>query len=431
MEGQENTNQSITIVGAGISGLFCAYAAVKRGYHVRIIEKNEQVGGILSTSQVANLGSAESAAHSFFNNFDMEDLCDDIGLELLPAQTKAKKHYLLRKGLPQKWPLDWMESLELLSSFFLHLFSLKPKKHELLSDWSLRVFGGAATQYIVLPAFQGIYGRDPSALSATLLFKRFSLRKKRKIHRKRKLKIKGCVAPKYGMGDLVAKLESYLKTHNADFILSHEFTREELVEVLARNEKIILATPLYVTSQLVADHLPGFAAASSTVHFVDLMNATVFFKREDAWLDGYGILLPRIERYETLGITFNTNTFDNRSSQPEFVSETWIYKDELLKLTDEQVQKLIVAERQRLTSKNVAPLGIKIHRWKKAIPYYDVTLERLLEQESFLSAPSKGIAFSGNWVGALGLGRMLSEHIDTVEKFTGEKFTDPKALEHS
>ncbi|PYS44877.1 MAG: hypothetical protein DMF71_01990 [Acidobacteria bacterium] len=40
---------TITVVGAGFSGLVTAYYLVKAGEHVRVLEKSSRAGGLLQT----------------------------------------------------------------------------------------------------------------------------------------------------------------------------------------------------------------------------------------------------------------------------------------------------------------------------------------------------------------------------------------------
>lgn len=58
-------NNSIAIVGGGISGLYIANKLLERGYHVTIFEKASRLGGRVHTVQVEGLGNIETGAGRF------------------------------------------------------------------------------------------------------------------------------------------------------------------------------------------------------------------------------------------------------------------------------------------------------------------------------------------------------------------------------
>jgi oxygen-dependent protoporphyrinogen oxidase len=418
--------KKVHIVGGGISGLLCAYYA-SRIPNCRVVlhEKSSRLGGLISTEVLEGYGLIESAANSITRSEELRELCEDLGLDLLSTKVESKKRYIYRKDEAKRWPLTFLETLKAAIFFLSHLFVLKPKKNETIGSWSLRVFGEAFTRRLALPALQGVYANEPSGLSAKLVLSRFFETNDKKAKQKAALKAKSeeprkqsfSLAPKNGMGEFITALERRIQS-NVEIRYQSTFGPHNLAEALARDEKIILCTPLHISSEIVKDLFPAFHSASGVVSYVDMVSVTVFFEKASSkWLSGFGLLFPRQEKIEALGVLFNDDIFENRVVSETLSSETWLYKEELINLTDEQILDLLVRERSLLSKKSSKPLSSKVSRWKKAFPYYDINLERLLEQDVYLESPQKGVLFAGNWTGALSLGKMLTQHHLKVQEF--------------
>lgn len=413
-------SKKLHVVGAGFSGLHSAYWAKKFGWEVTVYEKAARPGGLISSELVPDFGLIESAANSIIANHDIEALCAEMGLDILSAKESSKKRYLLRKGKLHRWPLSFLETLETIFTVLMHLFVLKPRKAEPLHAWSERCLGPSFTQNVLFPALQGVYGKEPSLLSATLVISRLFNRKKNPEFKGIKRKFFGAVSFKAGLGELIANLESSLKKSGAEIHYSTEVTREQVEGWLNNKERVLFATPLRVTAALLKNISPAFYSAASQVQYADLLSITAFFKKTPTrWMDGFGVLIPRNEKLEVLGVLSPCSTFPHRIvDEDKWISETWIFKDEILNLSDAQVLSLIQEERKRLSGGQTEPIeAYRLYRWPGAFPYYDVALERLLEQESYQQLSQYGIGLVGNWTGALSLSKMIPSQKAFIRSF--------------
>src|SRR5256885_543268 len=109
---------TITVVGAGFSGLVTAYYLVKSGARVRVIEKSSRVGGLLQTIKT-EYGLVETAANGIRNTARLEAMCADIGVQLQPTKREARKRFIYR-AKPRQWPLRLGESISLAGRAALH-----------------------------------------------------------------------------------------------------------------------------------------------------------------------------------------------------------------------------------------------------------------------------------------------------------------------
>ncbi|NDD93210.1 hypothetical protein EBZ37_14165, partial [bacterium] len=198
------------VIGGGFTGTLAAYFLVKRGYQVRLIDNQPKLGGLIQTLPHP-FGDIETAANGFMSNSLIEGIADEIGAELVPASSLAKKNrWLWVDGHAQRWPLSILETLgfglRVLWGFLTQ--SMAPRKQESLEHWGLRTLGGPATRKILSTAMLGIYASPISELSASLVVGRFFEKSSRP--KKPRARLRGTVAPKRGMGEWFEKMHAYL-----------------------------------------------------------------------------------------------------------------------------------------------------------------------------------------------------------------------------
>src|SRR5437588_10903006 len=207
---------TITVVGAGFSGLVTAYYLVKAGERVRVLEKSWRAGGLLQTIHTEH-GLVETAANGIRNSARLEALCADIGVPLQAARREARKRFIYRKR-PRQWPLTIGETLSLAGRFVTHMGSLRPRQFETIAEWGRRVLGRGAAKYFLAPALGGIYAGDPQRLSASLIFRRADLPTDLEVERGAGGKNRGTVAPPQGMQQLTDGLFNFLERSGVEFL---------------------------------------------------------------------------------------------------------------------------------------------------------------------------------------------------------------------
>src|SRR6266849_1698016 len=146
---------TITVVGAGFSGLATAYFLTKQGLKVRIIEKTDRAGGLIKTIRTPH-GLIETAANGLLNSARLEAMCADIEVPLLATRRAGRKRFIFR-GRPKQIPLDPSEILKLAWRFTRNVIKLRPQQFETIGEWGSRVVGEGATDYLLTPALGGIY----------------------------------------------------------------------------------------------------------------------------------------------------------------------------------------------------------------------------------------------------------------------------------
>ncbi len=398
--------QTIKVVGAGFSGLVTAYYLVKDGFNVRICEQSSRAGGLIKTIQTPH-GLVETAANGVLNSARLEALCADIGVPLLPTRRDGRKRFIFR-GKPRQLPLNISDVFNLGVRLAASAMSLRPRQFETIAEWGSRVLGRGATNYLLVPALGGIYAGDPERLSASLIFGRAALPDHLCTNRPARAKMRGTVAPTQGMQQLIDGLADHLKRAGVEFVFDHRAQAEA-------SEPTAVCLSARSAAEFLADISPEVSHALRRIEMLSLVTATSFYAPEAGRLKGFGCLFPRDQGFRARGGLFNDCIFEGRGPAH---TETWIFGGALdadvVNLSDQELAELIADERERFFGKHDPALDVQITRWPNALPHYSIELERIL---TTLPSPPTNIALVGNYLGRIGLGKILERAACVAEDF--------------
>jgi len=397
---------TITVVGAGFSGLTTAYFLTKHGFKVRIIEKADRAGGLIKTIRTEH-GLVETAANGLLSSARLEAMCAEIGVPLIATRRDAHKRFIYR-GKPKQLPLRAGDMIALSARFAVNSVRLRPRPFETVSHWGRRVLGRGATNYLLIPALGGIYAGDPNRLSAGLIFGKAKLPDHLHTNRPAKWKLRGTVAPPNGMQQLIDGLREHLARAGVEFLFNHD------EKANARDPAVICLSASAAANDL-SEVGPELSDALQRIEMLSLATVTCFYGSDAAKLNGFGCLFPRDQGFRSRGVLFNTSIFEGRGPAH---AETWIFGGALdvdvVNLSDEAFAEIIAAERERFYGAHNEPLDIRITRWPNALPHYTVDLEKIL---TTLPSPPANIAVVGNYLGRIGLAKILERAAVVAEDF--------------
>jgi oxygen-dependent protoporphyrinogen oxidase len=402
----------VKVVGAGFSGLVTAYYLVKEGFQVQIVEKNSRVGGLIRTIQTPQ-GPVETAANGIRNSRRLEAMCADIGVSLEPTRREARARFIYR-GRPRRFPLTVAEVLRLGFRFAGSAISLRPRPLETIAEWGRRIVGAAATNYFLAPALGGIYAGDPERLSASLIFGQVALPAHLQTTRPERPKLHGTVAPARGMQQLIDRLCDYLGRAGVECVLDHEAK-------IAPGEQVIVCTSANAAADCLAEISPQLSESLRQIEMMPVVTATCHYDPTAAKLNGFGCLFPRGEGFRARGVLFNECIFAGRGPAH---SETWIFGGALdpaiVELTDEKLMQVIANEREKFYGERQEPIGIHLTSWPQGLPHYSIDLERILAE---LPAPPANVALVGNYLGRIGLAKLVERAAFVAQTFRGSSQT--------
>src|SRR5438067_3474697 len=335
---------SITVVGAGFSGLATAYFLIKRGFKVRIVEKSNRAGGLIETLQTEH-GLVEKAANGILSSAKLEAIAADVGVPLLTTQREGRKRFIYRSK-PRQLPLNVFEMLKTGARVATHATSLSPRPFESIGEWGRRVGGGAATDYLLIPVLGGIYAGDPDRLSASLIFGKAKLPDHLRTNQPEKGKLHGTVAPPQGMQQLTDGLRAWLEQAGAEFVFN-----VDSIDVGVQ-DPIVICLSANTAADVLCDLAPELNQALCGIEMLSLVTVTAFYQPDAAKVNGFGCLFPRDQGFRARGVLFNNSIFEGRGPAH---SETWIFGGaldaDIIELGDDQLSDLIAAERGRFHGK--------------------------------------------------------------------------------
>jgi oxygen-dependent protoporphyrinogen oxidase len=312
---------------------------------------------------------------------------------------------------------------------------------ETLGAFVTRRLGRAAYENLIEPLMSGIYAGDGDKLSLKSTFPylrdlelehgglvkgALALRRERM----RKARANGSspsptpgsrsifLTPMTGLAEIVEVLIHHLENSGVNLRLRETVQKVGQVagrySVLLTNgeaitaDRVILATPSFVTADLVSDLAPDLAAELRSIDYVSTATVTLAYRESDLPrpLDGYGYVIPRREGRKALACTWTSTKFPHRAPEGYALLRVFIGRagQESEIAWDETTLLTIAQEELRLTLGITAkPLLWRIFTWEKAMPQYNLGHpERLKRIERRLSA-YPGLALAGNAYQGIGI----------------------------
>jgi len=180
--------KKVIIIGGGISGLTAAYLFANSGkYEVHIVEKSDNLGGLLKSFNYGEFGHFDYGAHNILETGIKE--LDEFYYNLLPeekwqatttvnGQIRALTGLMYNKKLQQNSPfIDLREDKnikEYIGDFFENLNENSGDLENIYSrdaySYALHLFGEKITDDVIVPAIEKLYNRHPRELNTMVLF---------------------------------------------------------------------------------------------------------------------------------------------------------------------------------------------------------------------------------------------------------------------
>jgi protoporphyrinogen/coproporphyrinogen III oxidase len=165
--------KKIAVIGAGISGLTCAYELQKAGHDVEVFEKDSLVGGRMSTRTKEDLPFDIGADHLGGVYRSIESYCKELGVPWVPMI--APKYAIRRSG--KLYPA--YKVVKMLDQFRLAVYGKRLKKEtdffnlsttvdedsENVYDYSKRVLGKDSANYLAEGLINGYQFHRASEVS--------------------------------------------------------------------------------------------------------------------------------------------------------------------------------------------------------------------------------------------------------------------------
>ncbi len=451
----------IVVVGGGIAGLSAAYYAQKNipDTHVTLIESASQWGGKITTDRVsfgdgADAFIIEGGPDTFLASKPWGvALCKELGLdERLHGTNQNKKNtYVLNKGrlLPLPEGLAMMipsDVPSILRSRLITWFGkarmgfdfLQPARRlngdESLGAFVSRRLGREAYENLIEPLMSGIYAGDGDQLSLASTFPylrdleikhgslaRGAIEMRKKMNANGQ-KIQGSrsafLTPTTGLAEIVEALVERLKS-NVDLRLNTRVIRISRHDLrpstfdleldtgeTLETDALILATPAYISGQLLASFDPELSSALQNIPYASTATVSLAYRLSDVprELDGYGYVIPRREGRKALACTWTSTKFPHRAPEGYALIRVFIGRAGQDIPWDEGELLDVAKEELKLTLGITAePLISRVFLWDKAMPQYNLGHPEILKRIDAALERHSGLALAGNGYRGIGI----------------------------
>jgi oxygen-dependent protoporphyrinogen oxidase len=463
----------LVVIGGGIAGLSAAHRAVERarergqGIELTLLEAGDRLGGIVQTERRDGF-LVERGPDSFISEKPWAlALCRRVGLEdrLVKTDDRFRTAFVAFGGrlhpLPEGFQLLAPTRLASLlrSSLFSWGGKLRMAMDLLLprggdSDESLGAFvrrrlGREALERVAQPLIGGVYTADPDSLSLAATMPRFleMEREHRSVILAMRRAARRAPAPaadasgarwslfvtfKDGMEELVQALAGRLPPGGVRL--------KERVTALERQgagwrvataggtrvdaDGVILATEAYQAARLLRPADPALGHLLEDIPYASSATVTLAYRRDAIRhpLDGFGFVVPQVERRPVLAGTFSSVKYPGRAPEGHALLRVFVggaLNEAAVAADDGTLVTAARGELATLLGAEGEPLFTSVSRYVKAMPQYQVG--HLTRVEAIESAARRlpGLALAGGAYRGVGIADCVHSGEEAAERLLG------------
>ena len=474
MNKTRQNQREVIVVGAGISGLVCAYRLKALGIDVALLEKSNHVGGVIQSERIDGF-LIERGPNSSQGTEELLELVDELGItvELAEGDPKAPA-YVYYNGRLHPVPSGagaFIKSGLLSLSGKLRIFGepfvsvRDSESEESVASFARRRIGREAAERMVAPFVSGIYAGDAEKLSVQAAFPRLAkletsygglfrgtLAKAREARRAKKSAgaVLDKAAPtrrrlcsfKTGMGFLPTTLASKIgedlltgcvglrvEWPEASPGFRLRFERQGIHDQVTC-ERLIIATPASVASELVAPFSAELSDLLEQIDYPPLSTISLAYDESSVStsLDGFGFLVPPSEGLSILGCVWNSSLFEDRAPKGAALITAFIggaRNPAAARMADVELVSTIHSDLQKVLGISSEPRVVAITRYERSIPQYNLGHFARVQRIERLIDDLTGIRLIGNYLHGVSTGDCIKE-ADRVGRGVAESLSRAK-----
>jgi oxygen-dependent protoporphyrinogen oxidase len=421
------------VLGAGITGLCAAYRLHKQGHAVTLLEAAPRTGGSIRT-EMADGWLVEAGPNSFQpTQPEVTALLTELGLdpETTPASSNAKKRFLVRGGRVLAAPMSPPSFMgtPLFSAgtklgILRELFT-RPRNRPAdvsVAEFVRDHFGQELLDYAVQPLIGGIYAGDPALLSTQHGFPTLwegehthgsairamiaGAKARRREGRPRAVlmsfrgglqTLPDALAARLPAGAirLGARVESLAAQDGRWSVTWSEGGATQTQSFAA----VVSALPAGGIAGLRLGGDQPFAALAEVKH-PPVTSLFLGYRRGQVRhpLDGFGVLIPAVEKRAMLGVLFSSTLFPGRAPEGHVALTVMVggsLHPELAPLPAAELLARVAPDLRELLGVEGAPVFTRLNAWPRAIPQYNLGHGRYLELLATAEQHHRGLFFAG------------------------------------
>jgi oxygen-dependent protoporphyrinogen oxidase len=163
----------------------------------------------------------------------------------------------------------------------------------------------------------------------------------------------------------------------------------------------------------------------TTLSYAPVVQVAVGYKKWNGIpLDGFGGLIPSKENRNALGILFPSAIFEGRAPIGGALLSVFlggVKKPELTEKPDEEIKSIVLNEIRDTLQEHNPPDLIRIFRYPRAIPQYEITTGERLECIRKIEQEYPGLILAGNIRDGIGMADRVKQAKNIAIKVHGGK----------
>lgn len=193
-------------------------------------------------------------------------------------------------------------------------------------------------------------------------------------------------------------------------------------------DAVCLAVPSYVAAKLLRDVDANLAGKLGEIQFASTATVNLAYRRSNIphALDGFGFVVPYIERRSLIACTFSSVKFSGRAPDGYVLLRAFVggaLQPEMFALSESEMVERVIRDLRDLLGIEREPLFTEVAKWANSMPQYQIGhLQRVgsIEQE-LLRLP--GLTLAGNPYRGAGIpdcircGEQAAEAIGNILEF--------------
>jgi len=458
------THVPALIVGAGISGLVCAYALRKSGMDVLVVEASPRPGGLIRSERRDGY-LLELGPQSFSSTVQLLNLCRDLGIQdqLVEAPPRAPRYLLIDSQLrpvPLSAPAFFISSLfsaktkwSLVSDVFRH--TTPPTSDESIADFTRRRFSAELLDKLVGPFVSGVYAGDAEKLSLRAAFPQLHEAERsagsiiwgmlRAAKAKSKAASENGAAPakkhrptlqtfRDGNETLVkalaASLDPAVRTETSVRDIRRSTSAQSTsyeVTLTAKNssqqitaDNLILAASTDVAADLLRTLSPDISASLKPIEYAPIAVVSLGYPQSAIQhsLEGFGFLVPRSAGRRTLGTVWNSSLFPNRTPDGHVLLTSFVggaTDPTAISQPEAELAAVVHSELTPILEIQSSPAFSSVTLYRRALPQYNLGHSERLAAIQRLSAALPGLFLTGNYLRGPAIGSCVEQALAIAE----------------
>ncbi len=453
------------VLGAGITGLSAAWHLTRDGRDVTVLEAGQRPGGAIETHHddgyLVEMGP---------NTLMVDDkVIEKFLFQAVPKESiqygnsEADKRFIVRDGAPRAIPMSpvqavttklWPKTamLRVLKELFLPPYS--GDAEESLADFVRRRLGQTMLDYAINPFVAGVYAGDPESLSVQYGFPKLynleqnyggslirgSLKLKKERARTGQSHKAYMVSFPDGLSFLPETLAGSLAnpviygaaansiSRAADGAYRVAYRRDGRDHTLEADSVIIALPTRALTGLTPGDGIAGGLEILDEIEYPPVTSLALGFPRSAVAhpLDGFGMLIPEVEKHQILGTLFSSTLFPGRAPDGHVLLTSFIggtRQPQNAELDDARLIDITLKELRELVGAEGDPVYRSIRRWPAAIPQYKIGYGKYLDAMERFERANPGIFIAGHIRDGISLAKCIRGGIrarDAVLAFSRE-----------